>query len=74
MAIDPDKLNAFMGKAVDDIGAAKRANPTWCSRATRSVSIKPWQRPIPHPPSSASTKALDPVGAAKKTSHKMGPG
>ena len=26
MAVDPDKLNAFMGKAVSDIGAALSAN------------------------------------------------
>ena len=36
MAVNPDKLNAFMGKAVGDIGAAMSA--TWCSLAiTRSL-------------------------------------
>jgi len=40
MTVHQDKLNAFMGKAVGDIGAALSA--TWCSLATRSVSTKPW--------------------------------
>lgn len=39
MAVNQDKLNEFMGKAVGDIGAAMSANMVLL--ATTSVSTKP---------------------------------
>ena len=41
MDVNPDKLNAFMGKMVGDIGAAANAVADARS-ATRSVSTRRW--------------------------------
>ena len=40
MAVHPDKLNAFMGKAVGDIGAALSAHMVLLG--THLVSTTPW--------------------------------
>jgi hypothetical protein len=36
------RLNAFLGKAINDLGAA--VSVCWCRLATRSASTVPWRR------------------------------